>query len=160
MGYLVLGFTAIFRITLVRVACLLGMVGSACPIWPEITRTGRPADGQARVPEKPFAASDSVELRRGPCYGPCPVYAVRISADGSVTWIGTASVRTAGNASGNIAADKAKALMEQFRTLAFWSLCGHYSQLITDHPTYKTTVHMGGMVKEVSDYAETALQGS
>jgi hypothetical protein len=70
--------------------------------------------------------------------------------------MGTASVRTAGKASGSIAADKAKALMEQFRTLAFWSLCDHYSQLITDLPTYKTTVHMGGLLKEVSDYADSA----
>jgi Domain of unknown function (DUF6438) len=121
-----------------------------------MTRTGCPADGQVRVPGDALSSADIVELHRGACFGPCPVYSVRISADGSVAWIGQGSVRRVGKASGQIAADKAKALIEKFRTVEFWSLCEGYSQGITDLATYLTTVRIGGVSKTVSDYADSA----
>jgi uncharacterized protein DUF6438/ankyrin repeat protein len=141
---------------LVRVACLLCLTGSAFPIWPEITRTACPVKGQVRVPSDELASSDFVELHRGSCYGSCPGYTVRISADGSVAWLGQGSVHQQGRASAQIAAANAKALVEQFRSVEFWSLCEGYSQGITDLPTYETVVYIGGNAKRVSDYADSA----
>ena len=142
---------------LFRVVCLLCVAGAVCPVWPEIILTGCPANGRVRVPSGVLTDGDFVELHRGACYGSCPDYTVRISADGSVDWAGKGwALHTLGKASGRVAADKAKALIEQFRTVEFWSLCDGYAQGITDLATYITTVRAGGLVKSVSDYAYSA----
>lgn len=73
-----------------------------------------------------------------------------------MTWKGESSVLTKGDASKTIPAAQAKNLIERFRTPEFWSLCDHYSQMVTDSATYKTTVSIGGNVKRVSDYDDSA----
>ena len=141
---------------LVRIVCLLCLAGSAFSVGAEILRTGCPAAGQVHVPGGALTNSDFVELHRGACYGSCPDYTVRISADGSAAWMGKGSVRTPGKASGQVAAQKAKALIEQFRSVEFWSLCAGYAQGMTDLSTYETVVGIGGQVKTVSDYADSS----
>jgi hypothetical protein len=136
--------------------CALLLTGSLLQASSEIKTSGCPWAWLLRVPSQPLADSDFVELQRSVCYGSCPAYTVRISADGRVTWNGEASVLTKGEASKTIPAAQTKNLIEKFRTPEFWSLCDHYWQMVTDNPTYKTTVSIGSSVKQVSDYAVSA----
>ena len=139
-----------------RLMCALLLTGTLLPASPEIKTSGCPWAWLVRMPSQPLADTDFVELQRSVCYGSCPAYTVRISADGRVTWNGEASVLTKGEASKSIPAAQAKSLIEKFRTPEFWSLCDHYWQMVTDNPTYKTTVNIGSSVKHVSDYAQSA----
>lgn len=139
-----------------RLVCALLLTGTLLQASSEIKTSGCPWAWLVRVPSQPLADTDFVELQRSVCYGPCPAYTVRISADGRVTWNGESSVLTKGEASKSIPAAQAKTLIERFRTPEFWSLCDHYSQMVTDSATYKTTVSIGGNVKRVSDYDDSA----
>lgn len=99
---------------------------------------------------------DFVELSRSGCYGSCPIYTVRISANGDVTWKGRMFVNATGERHATIKAEDARALLERFRTPQFWSLCGSYTRMITDSSTIETQVEIGGQSKTVSNYADSA----
>jgi hypothetical protein len=139
-----------------RLTCALLLTGTLCAASPEIKTSGCPWAWLVRVPSQPLTDTDFVELQRSVCYGPCPAYTVRISADGRVTWNGESSVLIKGDASKTIPAAQAKNLIERFRTPEFWSLCDHYWQMVTDSATYKTTASIGGNSKQVSDYDDSA----
>ncbi len=66
-------------------ACSLGVQTSGCPAY-----------GVASPPDGPLGPGDYVELQRGPCFGSCPVYSLRIYADGRVNWKGEQNVQVAG----------------------------------------------------------------
>ena len=108
---------------------------------------------QVREPIRP---NDYVELERWGCYGSCPVYTVRLYADGTVLWNGRKFVAVLGDQSGQVNPSDAAALIQSFRERGFWTLCSSYSQPISDGPTWLTTVHIGNHVKRVANYAETA----
>lgn len=135
---------------------LLLIVASIGPAFPEIIETGCPAPDQVRVPSQALRDSDFVELQRGGCLGSCPVYSLRIQANGEVTWKGDYWVNTEGAASETVSSRRAKALIEEFRTPAIWSLCHCYSQMVTERPAYQTTISIGGTRKHVLDFANSA----
>jgi len=110
-------------------------------------------DTQAPTPTGP---QDFVELFRSGCYGSCPIYTVRISASGDVSWKGRMYVNATDERRASIKAEDARALLERFRTARFWSLCGSYTRNITDSSTVETHVEIGGQVKTVSNYADSA----
>ncbi len=101
-------------------------------------------------------AQDFVELFRSGCYGSCPVYTVRISANGDVSWNGRMYVNAHGDRRASIKPEDARTLLERFRTTRFWSLCGSYTRSITDSSTIDTHVEIGGQSKAVSNYADSA----
>ncbi len=124
------------------------------------------ADVQAEACPKPDTQSpvstgvqDFVELFRSGCYGSCPVYTVRISANGDVAWKGRMFVNATGERHATIKAEDARALLERFRTPQFWSLCGSYTRMITDSSTIETHVEIGGQSKTVSNYATQHRRG-
>lgn len=117
--------------------------GSKCPL-PE---TQPPAS---------IGAQDFVELFRSGCYGSCPVYTVRISANGDVSWDGRMYVNARGKRHATIKAEDARDLLERFRTAQFWSLCNSYSSGVTDSSTIETHAEIGGESKTVSNYANSA----
>lgn len=110
-------------------------------------------DTQAPTPTGP---QDFVELFRSGCYGSCPIYTVRISASGDVSWKGRMYVNATDERRASIKAEDARALLERFRTARFWSLCGSYRRNITDSSTIETHVEIGGQSKTVSNYADSA----
>jgi len=61
--------------------------------------------------------SDFVEIVRGPCYGTCRQYSVRINADGSVQWHGIARVYAIGLASDLIPIDVATSTIQQLESV-------------------------------------------
>uniref|UniRef100_UPI0038D014C2 DUF6438 domain-containing protein n=1 Tax=Oleomonas cavernae TaxID=2320859 RepID=UPI0038D014C2 len=65
---------------------------------PEPAASLSPAAPQGRKTDFPEndLASTEITLRRGSCYGPCPIYGVTIRGTGDVTWSGYRYVAFAG----------------------------------------------------------------
>src|SRR5947209_16055953 len=61
------------------------------PSQPEVKTSGCPSEGTSVLPPMAPQPSDFVELQRTSCFGSCPVYTVRIHADGLVNWRGERS---------------------------------------------------------------------
>jgi len=120
-----------------------------------IQTTGCPARTVA-APTQSLAPEDYVELRRTPCYGRCPVYRVRLYADGRIEWTGETFVKVTGPATAKVASETARALIDKFRAAGYWNLCETYDRRITDVPATITLLHIAGTEKSVFDRAESA----
>jgi TonB family protein len=107
-------------------------------------------------PPKAIDEGDYVELSRSGCLGTCPIYDVKVFANGDVDWNGRMFVEAKGERHSNIGPAAAHVLLEQFLSPNFWALCGGYDAAVTDNPTIQTTVQIGGRSKTVSNYAESA----
>jgi TonB family protein len=114
-----------------------------------------PNQKEAAPPES-IRSGDFVKLTRGGCFGTCPIYDVTISENGDVVWNGHGFVKSTGEFHSTIAPESARSLIRLFMTPKFWALCGPYSASITDNPTVETAVQIGGRLKTVSNYADSA----
>lgn len=129
----------------------------------EVT-TNPPADKYAHncplpneiQPPPSITAGDFVELSRSGCYGTCPSYKVKVAENGDVTWSGGGFVEAVGERHSTIASEAAHALLERFKSPAFWALCGGYDASVTDNPTMQIEVLIGGRSKKVWNYADSA----
>jgi hypothetical protein len=95
----------------------------------------------------------SFELRRGACFGFCPMYRVRIDGDGTVTWEGERFVGTKGHASAKVDPARVQVLARRFREARFFALKDEYRAQVTDMPTYILSFRDGNRSKVVVDYA-------
>jgi len=102
------------------------------------------------------SATDYVEFERWGCFGPCPIYVVRIQANGAVRWRGTKFIAVLGDRTASVDPSGAKALIRSFLTGGFWSLCSSYEQQVSDSASWITTVHIGSREKRVLNYARSA----
>ena len=107
-------------------------------------------------PTGPLASDDYVELQRTLCFGRCPVYSVRVHADGQISWGGKEYVEVIGQATDQIAPEAVHTLIDKFRAAGFWSLCESYTRRVSDVPTTITVVHLANTQKSVSDRADGA----
>src|SRR6266850_6296804 len=123
---------------------------------PEVKTSDCPAEGTHPLPPAVAQQGDFVQLERTSCFGPCPVYSVKIQADGHVIWNGNRSVVVVGEDTATIRPSDARALIEKFRATDFWGLCGSYAAMVTDASTVITTLHLGDQEKRVSNYFNTA----
>jgi hypothetical protein len=101
----------------------------------------------------PIANGDYVELTRTRCNGSCPVYTVRVNADGSVQWTGRAFVALVGGASTQVDPVVASRLIRDFRDHSFARLCARYAQNVADASSAVTTLSVGHQTNRVRDYA-------
>jgi hypothetical protein len=139
-----------------QVLCSLGIaigVSQGHLEGPIVTKACPSSDATASSTVSP---NDSIQLSRGQCYGPCPIYTVSIQADGTVRWTGERFVATKGNDVSRIDPAKAIALIQRANKQGFNSLCEGYRRMVTDNPTYTTTLTIAGHSKSVSDYADAA----
>jgi hypothetical protein len=128
-------------------------------------RTARhPASGA----EPPPGDGSWITMERAPCYGSCPVYSVRVGADGEIRFRGTAYVAQLGEHVGRIPRARAEALFRYVDSVAFDSLdttythgsraCGAY---VTDQPAVVVSVTRAGATKRVrDDYGCAAAPGA
>ncbi|NLG62860.1 MAG: hypothetical protein GX539_11510 [Candidatus Cloacimonetes bacterium] len=104
-----------------------------------------------------------IVMERGPCFGTCPVYEVRVDAKGLVTFEGRRFVDATGTATAEITGDSAAALMRSIEADGFFDLdpryiygergCGAYH---TDAPHVTLTLSLGGRTHTVQhDYGCT-----
>jgi hypothetical protein len=82
--------------------------------------------------------------------GACPVYTVKIHADGHVVWQRKIGAQLESPVSKNIQPEDARALIERIRASGFWSLCETYPGW-EDAPDAITTARIGDQEKRVSD---------
>ena len=110
---------------------------------------------EPRVPfPEPWDLSGvSLQLKRTRCYGPCPVYDVTISGNGTVHFHGdTIGVLIPGDHVAHIATDAVRDLVRQFERADFFSAYNRYSSNVTDNPTQILTLTLAGRTKQVVDY--------
>ena len=108
----------------------------------------------------PQGSDQSITMERGPCYGTCPVYAVRVGADGEIRFRGTANVASVGESVGQIPRARVDSLFRYVDSISFGRLdesytygtnaCGAY---VPDLPTVVVSVVRSGVTKRVAhDY--------
>jgi len=125
-------------------------------LQPRIQTSGCPSLSGAVPPNQPLSADDYIELERTACFGTCPVYSVRIYADGKIVWHGNSYVNSRGAMTTQVGSRESRALIDKLKAAGFWGLCNSYSQMVSDFPTTLTRLHIGNAEKQVSNYANSA----
>ena len=105
---------------------------------------------------QPLDRNDFVELQRTGCLGSCPVYTVRIFADGRVVWKGKSAVKVRGDATSHVALAEASKLIEKFIASGFWDLPDQHGRSSVDGPSSITTLHVGKREKRFPDNPGTS----
>lgn len=100
--------------------------------------------------ENPRAVS--IQLWRSGCYGTCPSYTVAIRGDGEVSYSGGSYVSIPGTHASRVSISEVTTLLDQFRTANFLGLKDSYRAGVTDCPTYRLSLSLGGNAKVVEDY--------
>jgi hypothetical protein len=101
-----------------------------------------------------------IEMSRGQCYGPCPVYRVVLFADGGVHWHGERHVEVRGDAVGRIEGEAFAALWQRLREQAFDELPSEYPVLpspwcptmLSDAQGVLVAIAASGVEAKVADY--------
>lgn len=93
-----------------------------------------------------------ITLVRSICFGPCPIYTVQISGDGSVVFQGQDCVARKGEHRAKIATSAVAALVQRFKDVDYFSLKDQYIAPVTDNPPYRTSISFDGRSKTVVDY--------
>jgi len=91
-------------------------------------------------------------LQRTGCYGSCPAYTVEVHGDGTVIYDGESFVAFTGHHLGTVPRDNVLELLDLFKAADFFSLDDEYRRLVTDNPTYITSIEIGASRKQVIDY--------
>ena len=117
----------------------------------------------AGPPDRAFPAHiDPSKLRialdRTACFGTCPQYRVEVRGDGEVTYRGDANVLVEGEHHWHVPPANLAPLIALLRQSDYFKLDGYYQALITDNPTFTTSVDTGSQRKFVSDYAGRMLK--
>jgi hypothetical protein len=119
----------------------------------------------------PFPLSDlAISLKRGMCYGSCPVYELRLLGTGEVIYRGEDYVKCTGEHRGRIEATDVFKLFVFAREIGFFQMEDEYhtdtmcsldgqgmvSEVggisVTDFPTQVVTIQTGDMKKQIVDY--------
>jgi Domain of unknown function (DUF6438) len=91
----------------------------------------------------------SVTLRRGACFGTCPVYEVTLASDGTAIWDGERFVERLGRYKGEIDLNDYSRLVRFIERAGFFHFDDEYLGNVTDLPDYRLTVVSAGMTKSV-----------
>jgi hypothetical protein len=119
----------------------------------------RPPRPVNEIPFPPIRDWNSlrITLKRGACFGPCPVYQVQISGDGAVAYRGGQFVASKGKRRSRIASAAVHALFDAFRDAKFYWLFNDYTSSVTDAAGYEVTISFDGQTKTVTDYVGTEV---
>ena len=94
--------------------------------------------------------SVDISLKRGSCYGACPVYEIRIQGDGSARYEGTTFVRTKGPEIVKIAPQMLTNLLESFDRAGFSTIDDRAFGVCFDAPHTIITISIDGYTKTVN----------
>jgi hypothetical protein len=96
---------------------------------------------------------EAVTLRRGACYGPCPVYSITLRRDGLATWRGEAFISRLGSHQGEVFEGEFENLAALIERCGFFDWADRYAEDVTDNPEYVLEVARQGKAKRVVQYA-------
>jgi uncharacterized protein DUF6438 len=106
-------------------------------------------------------ADTVISLQRTSCYGPCPVYMVKIDARGSVTYEGEKFVRVVGRQTARVDRSVVARLLTHAERIHFFDMRNAYRAIdnpdgstttVTDLPTKIVTITTNRRTKRVEDY--------
>jgi hypothetical protein len=119
----------------------------------EVTGTAPYVRADNPTDQRPMSFT-ALTLERGPCFGPCPIYAVNVLSDGRVDWIGRRYVDAKGDHSWEIAVDAVEKLRQALLKARFNDFEDRYENLgITDQSSATITVQFAnGKTKRVYHY--------
>ena len=92
-----------------------------------------------------------IKLERTHCFGPCPVYTLRIDAH-TIRYEGTYATVVEGVHYESADPAAVRQLANRFLNADFYSLDDKYAQMITDCPSYIVSISIDGRAKSVTDY--------
>lgn len=102
---------------------------------------------------EPYEEISAITLRRGACFGFCPVYEVTLHADGRAAWQGHRFVERIGPFEGEIGADDFRRLAALVERVGFFSWDPEYTSGVVDTPDYHLVVQRGAATKTVRQNA-------
>ena len=111
-----------------------------------------PADwgqGKLNFPAQWDLKDVKLGLWKGGCFGTCPIYRLTITGDGSVMFEGRKYVKELGARRLQISPEAVRGLVEEFRSVAFFSARDSYPQNIDD-AEQMLTLTVGGQTKTVT----------
>jgi hypothetical protein len=95
------------------------------------------------------AGITSVTLRRGACFGTCPIYEVTLRSDGTATWDGERFVDRLGHFEGHVDVNDFDRLAQFIERADFAAWAPEHLANVTDLPDYVLTVVSGTAAKTV-----------
>lgn len=101
---------------------------------------------------KNISEEDSLfaSIKRGFCYGTCPVFEIKIYNSGYTTLEGTRNIELIGNYSTTITTDQMRALLERAMSIGYMDMEDSYdNSMITDLPESITSIVVNGKRKQV-----------
>jgi Domain of unknown function (DUF6438) len=90
-----------------------------------------------------------IALRRGACFGTCPIYEVTLAADGTATWYGERFVDRLGRYHGQVDVNDVGRLGRFMQRAGFFGWDPEYLANVTDLPDYVLTAVADGQTKTV-----------
>ena len=125
---------------------LLVAMGCARSVPPEVERS-TPAS---------LEGGDAIMLYRSPCAAGCPVYTLRVTRDGLVSYEGTSGVSRTGTATRRVSPSRVETLLAELEGAGYFSfadryrpserVCGRY---VPDAPTVITSARLNGRAKRI-----------
>ena len=95
-------------------------------------------------------------LYRSPCYASCPVYLVRVTPEGRVTYDGRQLVSTLGPHTARISPQRVAALLHELDAAGYFRLADRYrpnepvcGRYVPDAPTVITAARLGARLKRI-----------
>jgi Domain of unknown function (DUF6438) len=133
------------------VLAIWSLVACSAPQQPPIT---------SAAPSLPtYTPYQSITLERTACYGECPIYKVKISANGKVNYEGKDFVKVKGKAQTSLTTAQVKTLEKAIAKVKFFSLQNEYltqkdgcKAVATDAPSAITTISSGNQTKSIDHY--------
>lgn len=105
------------------------------------------------------AVAPVITLERTACFGSCPVYKVKIFADGKVVYEGKKFVKRKGKIQARITKAEVQRLVSEFNNLNYLNLEDEYNpggpncpEGWTDHPSAITSLEWQGKKKTIRHY--------
>lgn len=101
----------------------------------------------------------SVSMQRGPCFGACPVYELKLNAAGKVMYNGQNFVRVLGGQEYTLSAEHVQDLVEAIQTAHFFELNDQYTASVTDMPSVTLSITLDGQTKTIYHYGSLSCEG-
>jgi len=93
-----------------------------------------------------------LSMKKSSCYGPCPVYEMKIYTNGFVTLIAEEHLDLKGEFYTKLPGSKVKALVSKFNEIGFFEMEGQYTSITKDLPTTWVYFSKEGRQKRIKDY--------
>lgn len=132
------------------------LAGLGCRSRPApVERAPAPLTPAARPPDLP--ANARISIARTECMGSCPVYDLEIRGTGQVIFHGVAFVRVRDTVIKQVSREAVARLFADFQDAGYFHWKDLYETAGTDLATVITSVTLGPLQKQITDYGPDAL---